>query len=228
MIACDAYGMCRMAILLGLLALPGDGAFGAEPKVVVAVAQNGEAFIVDAAMDIQIPLKTVWEVLTDFDNLTSILKNLTSSKVVRRNGDTLIVRQEGVARWGLFSFSFVSERELRLEPMSRILAKQVSGSLKRMESEANIIPLAQGVQIKYHAESVPDSFLARMFGATFVRQETEKHFLAMASEMTRRQAAAESAKPAAELPASEAPAKPAPAGLLDENAHPTPVKKVSP
>lgn len=229
MMASDAFGISRMTLLLlSLLVLPGDGAFGAEPKVVVAVTQSGEAFIVDATMEIQVPLRTVWEVLTDFDHLTSILKNLTSSKVIRRDGDTLIVRQEGVAKWGLFSFSFNSEREMRLEPMKRILAKQLSGTLKRMESEAKIIPLAQGVQVKYHAESVPDSILARVFGASFVRHEAEEQFLAMAREMTRRQAVAEPAKPAAELPASDAPAKPVRAGLIDEDAQLIPARKVSP
>jgi hypothetical protein len=70
--------------------------------------------------------------------------------------------------------------------MQRILAKSLSGTLKRMESEAKLTAVDKGVQIRYHAESVPDSMLARMFGASFVRHEAEEQFLAMAREMVRR------------------------------------------
>jgi uncharacterized membrane protein len=180
-------------VLFSLLALFGEVAFGADPKVVVAVGQSGEAFIIDATVDVEVPLATAWGVLTDFDHMTSILGNLTSSKVTSRDGNTWIVRQEGVARYGLLSFSFMSEREIRLEPMKRIMVRSLSGTLKRMDSEAKIVALDQAVQIKYHAESVPDSILARMFGASFVRHEVAEQFLGMAKEMLRRHSGAEPA-----------------------------------
>ena len=183
-----------------LLALFGEAAFGIEPKVAVTVGHKDEAFIVDATIDVQVPLATAWDVLTDFDHMTSILGNLKSSKVVSREGNTWIVRQNGVARWGLLSFSFESEREIRLEPMKRILAKSLSGTLKRMESEAKISTQDQGVRIKYRAESVPDSVLARMFGASFVRHEVEEQFMEMAREMLERHARA--------LPPAKPPAMP--------------------
>ena len=75
--------------------------------------------------------------------------------------------------------------------MKRILAKNLSGTLKAMESETTIIPQDEGVQIRYHSRSVPESLLARMFGASFVRHESEKHFVALAGEMLRRHASAE-------------------------------------
>jgi hypothetical protein len=212
MIAHDLGGARRIVTLFCLLVLSGNVAFGAEPRVAVAVGQSGEAFIVDATTEVQVPLRTAWQVLTDFDHMTSILGNLTSSKIIRRDGDTWIVRQEGVAKYGLLSFSFVSEREIRLEPMKRILARHLSGTLKKMESEAQIVALDRGVQIRYHAESVPDSILARMFGASFARHEVEEQFLAMAREMLRRQASAESTGGVAELPVRDASAKPMPAG----------------
>jgi hypothetical protein len=202
-IAPDCENLVRrlsVAVLFCLLSMFGEVALGVEPNIAVTVGQSGEAFIVDATMDVQVPLRTAWDVLTDFDHMTSILGNLTSSKVASRNGNTLVVWQEGVGRYGLLSFSFVSEREIRLEPMKRIVAKSISGTLKRMESETKIVPLDQGVQIRYHAESVPDSLLARMFGASFVRHEIEEQFAAMAREMMRRHTGADPATDASGLP----------------------------
>lgn len=178
-------GTLLCAILLGLL-VAADEADGGEPKVAVAVTQNGEAFVIDATIEVEVPLATAWAVLTDFDNMATILGNLTSSKITSRDGDTWTIRQEGVAKFGLLSFSFFSEREIRLEPMRRILAKNLAGTLKRAESEARIAVVDQGVRITYHAESVPDSVLARLFGASFARREAQEQFLAMSREMVRR------------------------------------------
>jgi len=184
-----------------LLALGGGPASAAEPSVNVAVRQDGEAFIIDATVDAPVAQDIAWGVLTDFDHMASIVGNLTSSKVTSRDGNTWIVNQEGVAKFGLLSFSFTSERQIRLEPMKRILARNISGTVKRMESEANIAAVDQGVQIKYRAETVPDSVLARMFGASFIRHEVREQFLAMTREMVRRAPRAEPERGAAEAAA---------------------------
>lgn len=182
-------GLCRRLVLAGvccLLALGGGFASAAEPTVNVAVRQDGEAFVIDATVDAPVALDVAWGVLTDFDHMASIVGNLTSSRITARDGNTWIVNQEGVAKFGLLSFSFTSERQIRLEPMKRILARNLSGTVKRMESEANIAAVEQGVQIRYRAETVPDSMLARMFGASFIRHEVREQFLAMTREMLKR------------------------------------------
>lgn len=182
-----------VAAFFCILGFTGEAAFGADQKVDVAVQQSGETFIIDATIDIQVSMETAWEVLTDFDHMTAILGNLTVSKVISHNGNSWIVRQEGVAKYGPFSYSFESDREIQLEPMKRIVARNLSSTLTRMDSEAGIVPLHHGVQIKYHIEMVPGSLLARMFGLPFVRHEVEEQLQRMATEMTGRHDRAESA-----------------------------------
>jgi hypothetical protein len=172
--------------LLGLLAIFSTGAFALEPDIAVTVNQAGEAFIVDVAFDLPVPIATTWDVMTDFDHMSSIVNNLTSSRIVKREGQVLTVRQEGVARYGLFSFAFESEREIRLESLKRIKVKQLSGTTKRMESEARLARTETGTHVEYHAEIVPDSALARMFGASVVRHEIAEQFRAMVAEMFKR------------------------------------------
>lgn len=174
--------------LLLLLALSQQAAFGAEPKITVEVEKRGDAFIVNALMDIQVPLEVAWGVFVDIDHMTGFLDNLTYSKVISRTGNVLVVRQEGVARYGPFSYSFVSEREVRLDPMKRIVTRNLSGTLKRMQSEATFVPVDQGVRIKYSAEIAPDSLLARVFGQSVVWHEVSDQFASMSKEMLRRHA----------------------------------------
>ncbi len=171
------------AVLLGAIANTG---FGADPRAIVAAEQLGETITVDATMNVAAPLGTVWEVMTDFDHMTAILGNLTSSEVLSRNGNLWIIRQKGIARYGFLSFPFESDREVRLEPMQRILARNLTGTLKRMDSELDLSVQGQDVQMHYHAVIVPDSLLARFFGASFVRHEVEEQLLRMAVEMKRR------------------------------------------
>lgn len=173
--------------VLALLVLSSN-AFAANPEVKVAIEKRGDAFIVDTTIDFAVPLRTAWEVFTDFDNMVGILSNLTMSKVTGRKGNTLIVEQEGKAKYGFFSYSFASEREIRLEPMKRIFARQLAGNAKRFASELELSPTESGTQARYHAEVAPDSGLARTFGGPFIQHEIEEQFTAMGAEMLRRKA----------------------------------------
>ncbi|HEY6896776.1 MAG TPA: SRPBCC family protein [Rhodocyclaceae bacterium] len=182
--------MSFRALLAALLAcLFCSQAIGMEPDVVVAVSRVDDAFVVDATIDIPVTLRTAWGVLVDFDHMASILTNLTSSKILSRDGATLLVRQEGIAKYGPFSYPFQSEREIRLEPMRRILAKSLSGSVRRMESATELIQreTGKGVLLRYRAEIVPDSVLARLFGLSFVRHEVMEQFQLIVAEMRLRE-----------------------------------------
>ena len=179
-------GFCAVLAMSGLAT-----ASGAEPKIVVVVDKVADAFMVDALIDVPVPLEIAWGVLTDIDNTASFLEDMTFSKIISRTGDTLIARQDGVARFGLLSFDFVTEREVHLEPMTRITTKQISGSFKRMRSEATFVAIEQGVQIRYTAEIEPHSRWALMFGEPFVRREVNGQFVQMTREMLRRHGAAQ-------------------------------------
>ena len=169
-------------VLLGLSC----AAFAADPEIKVVIEKRDDAFIVDTTVDFAVPLRMAWDVLTDFDNMASILSNLTSSKITARTGNTLIVKQEGKARYGPFSYAFASEREIRLEPKKRILARQLTGNAKRFSSELELSKTDGGTQAHYHAEVTPDSGFARAFGGSFIQHEVEEQFTAMAAEMLRR------------------------------------------
>ena len=175
--------MLSIAVLLQI-----SCAFAAEPELTVTVDKRGKSFVVDASIDIQVPLRVAWEVLTDFDHMATILGNLSASRVASRTDRTLVVQQEGVARYGIFSYTFTSEREIRLKPMKRIVARQISGNALSFVSELRLSPGDNGTEVRYHAEIVPDSAIARAFGAPFVKHETEEQFRALAAEMARRDA----------------------------------------
>ena len=160
-----------------------------EPAIQVAIEQRGDAFALDTIIDFPVPIRTAWDVLTDFDNMVGILSNLTVSKVTERSGNTLRVQQSGVAKFGILSYSFTSEREVQLDPMKRIQARQLSGNARQFASDLKLAPLGNETQARYHAEVTPDSSLALTFGGSFIKHEVEEQFAAMEAEMVRRNAA---------------------------------------
>lgn len=176
-----------VVLLIGLLA---GRALAVEQEIAVSVREAGEAFVVEASFQAPVRLRTAWEVLVDYDHMASILSNLESSKIASRNGNTLIIKQAGVARFGIFTYPFQVEREIRLEPMQRILTKNLSGSLKRMESEVVLAPSPPGppVHIDYRGEFIFGSTLAGLFALSFLRHEIEEQLQALVAEMRRREA----------------------------------------
>jgi carbon monoxide dehydrogenase subunit G len=181
-----SYHFFTACILLMICCL----AEAAEPAIQIAVEKRGDAFILDATINFPAPNRTAWEVLTDFDNMVSILSNLTTSKVTSRIENTLLVQQEGIARFGILSYAFSSEREIRLDPMKRIQARQLSGNAKHYFSELDLTPAGESTLARYHAEVTPESGLALIFGGSFIEHEVEEQFTAMAAEMSRRKATA--------------------------------------
>ena len=176
-----------LLLLLVFLALP---SFAGEQEIEVSVREVGDTFIVEANFQAPVRSRTAWDVLVDYEHMASIMSNMESSKIASRNGNTLIVKQSGVARFGIFSYAFQVEREIRLEPMKRILTKNLSGSLKRMKSEVMLTSASQesSVRIVYHGEFVFGSTLAGLFAQSFLRHEVEEQFQALAAEMRRREA----------------------------------------
>ena len=177
----------RLAATLSIaLLLQSFAAAAADPDWTITVEKQGSTFVVDAHLDFAAPLRTTWQVLTDFDHMTAILSNLSASRIVSRTANTLLVQQEGLAKYGFFSYPFASEREIRLEPMKRIVARQLSGNARSFASELLLSPGDSGTEVRYHAEMVPDSGIARIFGGPFIKHEIEEQFSAMAAEMARR------------------------------------------
>lgn len=187
----------RFFVLFLLIALAGSSESADDRDVVVTVRELGQGFLVEATIKAPVSQQTAWGVLVDYDHMTSILSNLTASQVTRRKENHLFIKQAGVIKYGVFSRAFQVEREIRLEPMKRILTKNLSGTPQRMESEVRLQPSAKGapVVIEYRAEFVFDSVLAGLFAESVLSHEVEEQFLAMVAEMKRREAQSLSGTP---------------------------------
>lgn len=191
----------RLAWAALLIALPAT----AQTSIHAQVEKHGEEFSVVCQLDFPAPPTIAWQVLTDFEHMPEYLSSLRTSHAIPLDAaeqstagaaasattTSLLVRQTGVARLGIVAYRFASEREVHLEAMTRISSWQRSGDARSYTSEMQLAPDATDngkTHAWYHAEVVPDTALAGLFGAAFLQHEIEEQLTAMAHEMARRAA----------------------------------------
>ncbi len=176
----------RCALAAVLLAA-GNHALAAEsPIKSIDVTFEGEAYIVNAVFISTAPQNIAWDVLTDFDNLAKWVPGVSESKAIKRDDNTVIVEQKGVARYGALSFPYTTERKIELKRPTNIKTAQIKGNMRRVESAITIEPDGKGTKIMYHLEIVPSLFAAAGMSKKFVESEVSQQFTAIVGEMTRR------------------------------------------
>jgi len=172
-------------LLLGLCLCASVAA--AEPVPIKIVSSHaGPVWTVEVDFTVAATVPEVWAVMTDFDHMSSFLPNLEVSRVLEHKDNHLKIEQKGNAYYGPFSMSFQSVRDIDLVPISRITAHTRNGSVKFMESIANIEADGEHTHVHYHASWEPAGWWSHFLGEQMVTGEVERQFLAMTQEMLRR------------------------------------------
>jgi hypothetical protein len=144
--------------------------------------------VIDVDMPVAVEPAVAWSVLVDYDHMATFLGNLTSSKVVARQGNVLQVAQSGRTQVAFMTFSFTATRAVELVPMREVRSSLVSGDFKSYASTTRLLELGQGVRVVFHGDYVPKAWLPPMVGVAVIERETRKQFAEFAAEMLRRQA----------------------------------------
>ena len=174
-------------LLVVALMLPAGAALAAESPIrTIAVAYDGETYVVTAVMFAPVSQAVAWDVLTDFDRMAKWVPNVTESRVVKREEGVVTIEQRGTARFGAASFPYVTERRIETKPPGAIKTTQIKGSLKKVESSIALGPDGKGTKIDYRLEIVPSFFTAAIMSQRFLEHEVTEQFTAIVGEMVRR------------------------------------------
>jgi carbon monoxide dehydrogenase subunit G len=175
-------------LLVAVLALHVVVASAAD-DLSVDVDRNGRSFAVRAAATVAAPVATVWEVLTDYDNLARFIPGLSRSAVQLRATDRVLVEQKGEARFLVFFYPIEVLLEVRESPSDSITSRRVGGNLKRMTGRYELQGASGGIRLRYTGELEPDFDLPPVIGTLAVRTMVEEQFAAMVAEIERRTSA---------------------------------------
>ena len=157
-----------------------------QDDIDIKIQNDGERIIVNASFTVPVTPHHAWAVLTDFDNTPNFMSSIQSSKITHKAGNHLQVAQKGVTKFGLFTFSFESVREISLSPFKKIRERMISGNMRAMEETTQLLPEGNHTRIIYHANIIPNTWILKFAGQIFIENEARKQFQEIINEVIRR------------------------------------------
>lgn len=153
---------------------------GAEGDKVYRIASSG---MVAAAPAV------VWRILTDYEHLADYLPNLTSARVLSRDGDTVILEQLGTARFLFFSQPIRVVVQVHERAPDRIDVSLVEGDMKVYRARWELIPVtgATGTRLVYNATIVPKFGVPGIVGTNSVRKDIARMMAAVLLRLDRQE-----------------------------------------
>ena len=168
-----------------------------DDDIIVHVRKEGPEIVVEVDCPVRAPLPVVWDVLTDYDNMSRFLSHVQYSGVRGRIDNVLTVRQQGRTNGGPFSFAFDNVREVELRPYTEIRSRLISGDLKAFAFTTRIVSAGEIVHIVNSGRYTPHVWVPPVIGPVLIEAETRKQFREVRAEILRR---AEQGAPARALP----------------------------
>lgn len=152
----------------------------------IDVSRAGDGYVVKATMDVPVTVKQAWSVLTDFENLSRWVPDLTRSRVISRAKDVAIVEQTGTTKVGPARFTYTTEGSVRLKEPVSIQSRQIKGDMRRLESSIVLRPAGGGTRISYRLEVTPGPLASAALSDEFLRIQIGNQWDAIIAEMIRR------------------------------------------
>ena len=117
----------------------------AAGEVTVKTGKRDGAVNVEAHATLQVPLKLIWQTLTDYDHLAEFIPGINRSHLLEYRGTAAIVEQTGEA--GILFFKFPIEvvvESLELAPYV-IEVRVLKGNLKQLDGRYHIETAAAAI-----------------------------------------------------------------------------------
>lgn len=139
-------------------------------------AEGDKVYQISSSGTVKAAPAVVWRILTDYNHLADYLPNLTSTRVVSRNGDTVIVEQLGTARFLFFSRTIRLLVQVNERAPDRIDIGLVEGDLKVYRASWELSPLAgaAGTRVVYTSTIVPKFDVPGIVGTGVVKKDVAR------------------------------------------------------
>ena len=155
----------------------------------ITIQNDGQKIVIDAYYSVPTNPQLVWATLTDFNNIANFTEGVASSKITRRKGNTLRVAQISEIRFSGVSFNFESIIEVHLVPFKGFSTRMISGNMSKMREITKINSDGDQTNIYYHADIVPNMWILKYIGHSFIADEAKERLQQVRKEIIRRKKA---------------------------------------
>jgi hypothetical protein len=161
-------------------------AAAADEDIVVHAKKEGAEVVVEVDCPVRAPVLAVWDVLTDYDNMSRFISNLQYSGIQGRVDNVLKVRQYGKATRGPLTITFDNVREVELRPFTEVRSRLISGDLKASAFTTQLVDVEGLVHIINSGRYTPKIWVPPLIGPALIEAETRKQFGEIRTEILRR------------------------------------------
>lgn len=131
---------------------------------------------VDASGTVQAPPASVWKTLTTYERMSEFVPDMSSCRVLSRNGNEVIIEQQGVARFLFMNHAIHLVVRATETPLSSINIDLISGDMRHYEASWNLYPIPEtgGTRIVFNSRLMPGFYVPGMLGPTMIRGDVER------------------------------------------------------
>jgi ribosome-associated toxin RatA of RatAB toxin-antitoxin module len=135
---------------------------GGQPFVYSVRWVTSQRVYVSADLTIPASRQRVWNVLTDYNHLSDFIPYLSDSHVVKQEGTSLLLHQEGTFRL-LLLYPIRSRVTFRVEviPKDWIRFEAVEGDFQVYRGSWQVKEIPEGTRVSYQAEIEPAFWIPR-------------------------------------------------------------------
>ena len=136
---------------------------------------------VDASASVQAPSASVWKTLTTYERMNEFVPDLSSCRVLSRNGNEVIIEQQGMARFLFMNHAIRLVVRATETPFTAIDIALISGDMRHYESRWNLYPIPEtgGTRIVFSSRLIPGFYVPGMLGTTMIRGDIERMMAAV-------------------------------------------------
>ena len=151
--------------------------------------KHGDRIWVHAQSDVDADRSTIWSTLSDYDHLAQFIPNMSSSRMISRNGADVVVEQRGTAGFGPIRQKFTVLLTVREELNESITVAGVGGDFRYFDARYDIVPLTpHRSRIVYEATMAPSTPMPSIVSLPVMRSLISSQFGALVQEVSRRAA----------------------------------------
>lgn len=147
-------------------------------------ADGGKVYRIASSGTVAAARDVVWRILTDYNRLSDYVPDLTSTRVVMRNGDKIIVEQFGTARFLFFNRNIRLLVEVHEQAPHSIDIDLIDGDMKVYRCSWKLIPVdSGGTRLLYQATIEPKFYVPELVGTSLVRKDIARRMAAVLSHL---------------------------------------------
>jgi len=175
-----------IAVAFCMLSTPTHTQMPDASDIAVAIDRDGDTFAVAVEFVVDATPEEVFNVLTDYDHMARFVSNVVESRVVRHDGERIVVEQKSRLTFGPIRIEFVNVRDVEPVPFHQIRSWVTEGDMQGSSFTTTIAARGTQTWISNHGSFHSDRWIPPIIGNMVLEAETRKQFQELRIEILRR------------------------------------------